>query len=106
METSSVDNELLALRSKNLFLCMQYQKNSLLLFKDAADLRMDIFAFKQKLHTLSLGSRVGSKNKLKIENNVTVGIITLVHLTATASLNALYVKQQKVKQFRTTKKRI
>ena len=53
METSSVDNELLVLLSKNLFLCIQCPKFSLLLFKDGADLRMESFSCKQSLHTSS-----------------------------------------------------
>ena len=34
------------------------------------------------------------KNQLKIANYVTVGKKALAHLTASASLNALYIKQQ------------
>ena len=56
METSSVDNELLVLLSKNFFLWIQCPKISLLLFKDDADQRMESFSFKQSLHTLSLGA--------------------------------------------------
>ena len=56
METSSVDNELLVLPSKTLFLCIQCPKISLLLFKDGANLRMDSFSCKQSVHTLSLGA--------------------------------------------------
>ena len=41
METSSVDNGLLVLLSKNFFLC---PKILLLLFKAGADLRMDSFS--------------------------------------------------------------
>ena len=41
-----------------------------------------------------------------VPDNVTVGKKTLPHLTASASLNALYIKQQSQKQLQTTKKRI
>ena len=34
------------------------------------------------------------KDQLKIANYVTVGKKTLAHLTASASLNALYIEQQ------------
>ena len=59
METSSVDNELFVLRSKNLFLCIQNPKILLPLFKECADLRMGSFSWKQSLHTksLSLGAK-------------------------------------------------
>ena len=56
METLSVDNELLVLLSKYLFLFIQCPKVLLLLFKDGADLRMDSFSCKQSSHTLSLGA--------------------------------------------------
>ena len=55
METSSVDDELLVLPSKNRFLCIQCPKISVFLFKDGADLRMESFSCKQSLHILSLG---------------------------------------------------
>ena len=55
-KTSSVDNGLLVLLSKNYFLWIKCPKISLLLFKDGADLRMDSFSCKQCLHTLSHGA--------------------------------------------------
>ena len=56
METSSVDNELLVLLSKNRISCISENFVFFFFFKDGAHLRMDSFSCKKSLHTLSLGA--------------------------------------------------
>ena len=58
METSSVDIDKLI--SKNFFLWIQCPKISLLLFKDGANLRIEIFYPVSKVHTVDYLVRMAS----------------------------------------------